>query len=73
VSRWLQQPLRDLARLKERQDCVEALAKDLAAMDSLAKDYLRGVPDLPALARKLHRKKVTLQDMYRYTGLSLIN
>jgi DNA mismatch repair ATPase MutS len=66
VSRWLQQPLRDAARLSERQDCVEALSQDLAAMDSLSKDYLRGVPDLPALARKLHRKKTTLQDLYRF-------
>ncbi|XP_065342598.1 DNA mismatch repair protein Msh2 [Cloeon dipterum] len=70
LLKWLQQPLRNIAPLQERLDCVEALNSDLAAMDSLSKDYLKGIPDLQYLARKIHRKKANLQDLYRiYQGV----
>ncbi|KAF4517464.1 hypothetical protein B566_EDAN004503 [Ephemera danica] len=71
LSRWLQQPLRDVARLEERQDVVEALKGDNVAMEALSKDYMRGVPDLQSLARKLQRKKATLQDLFKiYQGVN---
>jgi DNA mismatch repair protein MSH2 len=65
LSRWLQQPLRDKARLEERLDVVEALRSDPAAMESLSKDYLRGVPDLQSLSRKLQRRKASLLELYK--------
>ncbi|XP_059484819.1 DNA mismatch repair protein Msh2 isoform X2 [Neocloeon triangulifer] len=74
LLKWLQQPLRNEAPLLERLDCVEALNSDLAAMESLSKDFLKGVPDLQYLAKKIHRKKATLQDLFRiYQGVKRLS
>ncbi|XP_046629416.1 DNA mismatch repair protein Msh2 isoform X1 [Neodiprion virginianus] len=65
ISQWIRQPLRDIALIKERHDIVETLVKDNELRSSLMEDHLRRVPDLQQLAKKLAKKKVTLQDCCR--------
>lgn len=65
LAQWIRQPLRDLALIKERHDIVEVLFKDSDLRTSLSDDYLRRVPDLQSLAKKLARKKGSLQDVYK--------
>ncbi|XP_033210960.1 DNA mismatch repair protein Msh2 [Belonocnema kinseyi] len=65
LAQWIRQPLRDLALIKERHDIVEILFKDNDLRTTLSDDYLRRVPDLQSLAKKLARKKGSLQDVYK--------
>ena len=65
LAQWVRQPLRDLSLIKERHDIVEVLFKNNDLRSSLSEDYLRRVPDLQSLAKKLARKKANLQDCYK--------
>jgi DNA mismatch repair protein MSH2 len=63
LRRWLLQPLLDPRRIRMRQGAVSAILSDAELRDSL-RDALR-VPDLQALARRLHRGSASLLDVCR--------
>ena len=65
LAQWVRQPLKDLSLIKERHDIVEALVNDNELRSNLSEDHLRRIPDLQMLAKKLARKKATLQDLYK--------
>nr|CAD7426843.1 unnamed protein product [Timema monikensis] len=65
LAQWMKQPLRDLNTIVERQEIVRALMDDLEARQALTQEHLRRIPDIQALARRLLKKKVTMQDLYR--------
>ncbi|XP_020288290.1 DNA mismatch repair protein Msh2 [Pseudomyrmex gracilis] len=65
IAQWVRQPLRDLSLIKERHDIVELFVKNNELRSVLSDDYLRRIPDLQQLAKKLARKKSALQDCYK--------
>lgn len=65
IAQWVRQPLRDLPLIKERHDIVELLVKNNELRSVLSDDYLKRIPDLQQLAKKLARKKSALQDCYK--------
>lgn len=65
IAQWVRQPLRDLSLIKERHDVVELFVTDNELRSALHEDHLRRIPDLQQLAKKLARKKSTLQDCYK--------
>ncbi|KAL6266463.1 hypothetical protein P5V15_003311 [Pogonomyrmex californicus] len=65
IAQWVRQPLRDLSLIKERHDIVELLVRNNELRSILSDDYLRRMPDLQQLAKKLARKKSALQDCYK--------
>lgn len=71
VKTWLKQPLLDLEEVRARHDVVEALVEDPLLRGQIRDQHLRGLPDVERLARKLERKKASLQDLcmiYRASG-----
>lgn len=73
MTQWIRQPLRDINKINERLDIVEALVLDTDIRQQLFDQHLRTIPDLQALMRKIQRKKANLQDCYRYEIYFLIN
>lgn len=65
IAQWVRQPLRDLSLIKERHDIVELLVKNNDLRSLLSDDYLKRIPDLQQLAKKLARRKSALQDCYK--------
>ncbi|VVD05438.1 unnamed protein product [Leptidea sinapis] len=65
LAQWLRQPLRDINLINERLDVVEVLLNNSQLRLQLHEDHLRRIPDLQALARRLTRKKSSLQDCYK--------
>jgi len=65
IAQWVRQPLKDLSLIKERHDIVELLVNNNELRSTLSDDYLKRIPDLQQLAKKLARKKLTLQDCYK--------
>ncbi|OAD54587.1 DNA mismatch repair protein Msh2 [Eufriesea mexicana] len=65
LAQWVRQPLKDLSLIKERHDIVEALVNSNEVRSNLSEDHLRRIPDLQVLAKKLARKKATLQDCFK--------
>ncbi|XP_050447674.1 DNA mismatch repair protein Msh2 isoform X2 [Cataglyphis hispanica] len=65
IAQWVRQPLRDLSLIKERHDIVELLVQNNELRSVLNDDYLKRIPDLQQLAKKLARKKSALQDCYK--------
>mmetsp|Transcript_2038 Transcript_2038/g.4816 ORF Transcript_2038/g.4816 Transcript_2038/m.4816 type:complete len:932 (-) Transcript_2038:357-3152(-) len=60
---WLKQPLVDRRAIEERHDIVEAFAADAELREQIRDGFLRGMPDVERLTRKLERKKVGLADL----------
>uniref|UniRef100_A0A5K3FMM6 DNA_MISMATCH_REPAIR_2 domain-containing protein n=1 Tax=Mesocestoides corti TaxID=53468 RepID=A0A5K3FMM6_MESCO len=65
LAEWLRQPLTDIARINERLDLVEAFVDDSSLRHTFNETFLRRVPDLPRLARRLQMSKAKLPDIYR--------
>lgn len=65
LSQWLRQPLCDLNRIEERLDLVSLLVDDFELRQSLHEQMLRQFPDLLRLSRKLHKQRVSLQELYK--------
>lgn len=70
LAQWVRQPLKDLSLIKERHDIVDALINDNELRSNLSEDHLRRIPDLQILAKKLARKKGTLQDCFKYVNIT---
>lgn len=66
MAQYLRQPLVSKEKLEERYDLVQILMDDIILRQTLRDDHLRKVPDCQTFARKLYRKKCTLQDYYKY-------
>jgi len=65
LTQWIRQPLRDLNKINERLNIVETFVMDTDIRQQLYDQYLRTIPDLQALTRKIQRKKANLHDCYR--------
>ncbi|XP_044597120.1 DNA mismatch repair protein Msh2 isoform X2 [Cotesia glomerata] len=65
LSLWLKQPLQDLAHIKERHDIVEYFVNNSSVRSEVSNEYLRQIPDLEQLVKKLLRKKARLRDVYK--------
>jgi DNA mismatch repair protein MSH2 len=65
LLRWLKQPLLEVEQINERHDVVEAMVGDVDLRERLRSVQLRALPDIERLARKLERRKTTLQDLCR--------
>ncbi|XP_057318906.1 DNA mismatch repair protein Msh2 [Microplitis mediator] len=65
LSLWLKQPLQDLALIQERHDIVEYFVNNSSVRSEVSNEYLRQVPDLEQLVKKLLRKKARLRDIYK--------
>lgn len=65
IAQWLKQPLKDIDLIEERHNIVECLLNNISVCNSLQNDYLKRVPDLLQLLKKLLRKKASLQDIFK--------
>ncbi|XP_026673807.1 DNA mismatch repair protein Msh2 isoform X2 [Ceratina calcarata] len=65
LAQWIRQPLKDLSLIKERHDIVEELVNCNELRSNLNNDYLKRMLDFEVFAKKLARKKATLQDCYK--------
>ncbi|XP_077488845.1 DNA mismatch repair protein spel1 [Amblyomma americanum] len=65
LSQWLRQPLCDLNRIEERLELVSLLVDDWELRQGLHDQLLRQFPDLLRLSRRLHRQRVSLQELYK--------
>ncbi|TNN07670.1 DNA mismatch repair protein, partial [Schistosoma japonicum] len=66
LAQWLRQPLTDKSKIEERLDLVESLVEETGIRRGLHEDFLRRIPDLQRLGRRLHKiKGAGLQDVYR--------
>ena len=60
LYRWLKQPLVSVEKISERHDVVETFSEESALRDSLRNAHLKSLPDVERLARKLEKKKTTI-------------
>ncbi|NP_001154964.1 mutS homolog 2 [Nasonia vitripennis] len=65
LAQWIRQPLKDLALIKERHEVVGTFLDNSALSTELSEDFLRRVPDLQQLAKKLAKKKAGLYECYK--------
>ncbi|CAL8085454.1 unnamed protein product [Calicophoron daubneyi] len=66
LAQWLRQPLTDVLKIDERLDLVESLVDETGIRQGLHDDFLRRVPDLQRLMRRLQKKRSAgLQEVYR--------
>ena len=66
LLRWIKQPLLDCSEIEARLDLVETFVEDIQTRQAMQEVYLRHVPDLSLLARKLQRRaKASLMDAWR--------
>lgn len=65
MSQWVKQPLRSCEILNDRHNIVQCLLESPESLDMLSLDYLKRIPDILLLTKKLMRRKATLQDLFR--------
>ncbi|CAH8632462.1 unnamed protein product [Schistosoma curassoni] len=66
LAQWLRQPLIDKSKIEERLDLVESFVAETAIRRGLHEDFLRRIPDLQRLGRRLKKIRGSgLQDVYR--------
>lgn len=63
LSQWVRQPLYNLEKLLERQECVDFFVRNSDSRSSL-QPKLNLMPDLSRLARKLIMQTTSLTDLY---------
>lgn len=71
VKTWLKQPLLKVEDIRTRHDIVEAFVSDIFLREGLRDQFLRGMPDIDRLVRKLEKKKINLMELcllYRASG-----
>lgn len=65
MAQWVKQPLRNADTIKDRHDIVECLVDASSARSELHDVYMKKMPDVMVLSKKLMRKKASLQDIFR--------
>ncbi|XP_013099800.2 DNA mismatch repair protein spellchecker 1 [Stomoxys calcitrans] len=65
MAQWVKQPLRSQEILNDRHNIVQCLLESPTTLSSLHEDYLKRIPDVLMLTKKLLRKKANLQDIFR--------
>ncbi|XP_022223308.2 DNA mismatch repair protein spellchecker 1 [Drosophila obscura] len=65
MGKWVKQPLRSQEILNDRHNIVECLLESSDTLETLSLDYLKRIPDILMLTKKLMRRKATLQDLFR--------
>lgn len=65
MAQWVKQPLRSAEILNDRHDIVQCLLESPETLDTLSLDYLKRIPDILMLTKKLMRRKANLQDLFR--------
>ncbi|XP_037957315.1 DNA mismatch repair protein spellchecker 1 [Teleopsis dalmanni] len=65
MAQWVKQPLRSREVLNDRHNIVECLLEAETVLKSLYDDYMKRIPDILMLTKKLMRKRATLQDLFR--------
>ncbi|EDW57604.1 DNA mismatch repair protein spellchecker 1 [Drosophila virilis] len=65
MAQWVKQPLRSSEILNDRHNIVQCLLESPETLDTLSMDYLKRIPDILMLTKKLMRRKASLQDLFR--------
>uniref|UniRef100_A0A1B0CAD0 Putative mismatch repair atpase msh6 muts family n=1 Tax=Lutzomyia longipalpis TaxID=7200 RepID=A0A1B0CAD0_LUTLO len=65
LVQWLKQPLKDIEAIKDRHDIVECLVESINTRKEIHDDYLKRIPDIMMLTKKLMRRNASLQDVYK--------
>lgn len=65
MAQWVKQPLRSSEILNDRHNIVQCLLESPETLDTLSLDYLKRIPDILMLTKKLMRRKANLQDLFR--------
>ncbi|GAB0099393.1 DNA mismatch repair protein spellchecker 1 [Sergentomyia squamirostris] len=65
LVQWLKQPLKDIDAIRDRHDIVECFIESTNAREELHNDYLKRIPDIMMLTKKLMRRNASLQDVYK--------
>ncbi|XP_062142962.1 DNA mismatch repair protein spellchecker 1 [Drosophila sulfurigaster albostrigata] len=71
MAQWVKQPLRSCEILNDRHNIVQCLLESPHTLDMLSLDYLKRIPDILMLTKKLMRRKATLQDLFRIYQVTL--
>lgn len=65
MSQWVKQPLRSREILNDRHNIVQCFLESPTTLSSLHDEYLKRIPDVLMLTKKLLRQKANLQDIFR--------
>lgn len=65
MCQWVKQPLRSREIINDRHNIVQCFLESPTTLNSLHEDYLKRIPDVLMLTKKLLRKKANLQDIFR--------
>lgn len=65
MAQWVKQPLRSKEILNDRHNIVQCFLESPTTLNSLHEDFLKRIPDVLMLTKKLLRSKATLQDIFR--------
>ncbi|XP_067621349.1 DNA mismatch repair protein spellchecker 1 isoform X2 [Eurosta solidaginis] len=65
LAQWIKQPLRSIEILNDRHDIVQCLLESPGTLSTLHDDYLKRIPDILMLTKRLLRQKANMQDLFR--------
>lgn len=65
MAQWVKQPLRNREILNDRHNIVECFLESPSTLNTLHDEYLKRIPDVLMLTKKLLRQKANLQDIFR--------
>ncbi|KAM7353840.1 DNA mismatch repair protein spel1 [Cochliomyia hominivorax] len=65
MAQWVKQPLRSREILNDRHNIVQCFLESPTTLNSLYEEFLKRIPDVLMLTKKLLRKKANLQDIFR--------
>ncbi|XP_017477150.1 PREDICTED: DNA mismatch repair protein spellchecker 1 isoform X1 [Rhagoletis zephyria] len=65
LAQWIKQPLRSIEILNDRHDIVQCLLESPGTLTTLHDDYLKRIPDVLMLTKRLLRQKANMQDLFR--------
>lgn len=65
MAKWVIQPLRNQKILNDRHEIVETILGAPEILSTLHNDYLKRIPDILMLTKKLRSNRVKLQDVFR--------
>ncbi|OQV24341.1 DNA mismatch repair protein Msh2 [Hypsibius exemplaris] len=65
LLQWIARPLLDVAEIDKRLDLVEFFVKKPSVRRTVADSHLKKFPDFGPIVRKLEKRRIGLQDLYR--------